>query len=641
MYSYTINGTSFNSPLIGIEDLQRTIVREWGGSGVENILRTKSESSVTFTEDAYCYVCQLFDSFCDLAYINIYDESNNLFYEGTFTPSMVVINLTKKTAETKLKDTSFSAMIRDRANNEIFLKSVKTFDCSDDMTPIPVLSLDFASNSTLDPTTFNDRVAFDVLDILKYQIAYLTNNQVTVSSNYFTTNQYALLLGSALSAQPVVSPYFKISFEKLFTELRKLFCIYARLDGNVLTIEPENTFFTNTNILTFPSLPYDVTKQIDEDRIVNKISGGSNKTDISDDYTSNLPFFVNKWNEVQYNNCGCSYVTDNELDITTEFVIDSDVIFDTLYNGGNEEDLFLIEMLGGNVALYIQPPLAARWYNNSLRNSEQIQRWENYVIGCVYATRGEDYFRSKGTKFVQGQSFNMIFDNFMSLISGCTALQKYPQLLVDTFNGYSNKNQGVICNSVNQDYTEFIITQDGTYAFRASRITLWAAGASMVVNYIFSIRIYTDNSLSTLITTYTTAGASVTIPNVNPYYVLPLTVESTSPIVLTAGNVVVVNFFFARVSGTAITSVNMLDGQFEIASDLLECENLPDFNEDNYPYVYTFEGELCNNDFETIVQNKDGVIELNGNECYVSEITQGINGTASFRLISNKNICNE
>jgi hypothetical protein len=242
--------------------------------------------------------------------------------------------------------------------------------------------------------------------------------------------------------------------------------------------------------------------------------------------------------------------------------------------------------------------------------------------------------------FTNNQSFNLIFDNFVFSQSTCVLNLYYPTIELDALSAAASPSQGVVCGSVSQNFTTYTIIEDGKYAFSASKIFKWdtPAQTTAIVDRELFIVVYSDNTLTTIERSWAKTESGVVIPpNGNPlnplYYVDSMSVE-TPVWDLQDGWVVVVGFYYIVTLGTTL-SISIVDGVFEYDAEKLRCEQIINPSDNTLPYRYSFNKSLCNSEFEDLDANKEDIIKLQGEDTYISEVTQDIKGGASFVLISN------
>jgi len=553
---------------------------------------------------------------------------------------MCTFNLTRGECETQIKDTSWSSLLVDRASIDLGLKANKSYDCSTTIAPLSSISLQFFDN--LGATISPYRKAYNVLDVLQYIVNYLTNNSITVVSNYLTTNQFAIIYGAELGNVISISRDFMVSFELVFTNLRKLLSLYIKVDGNTLYIGPENDLFGSGTALDITEFPFDTIREVDLARMITQVRIGDTVVP-SDSYVSNKPIFRNLWNEAIFGNCTCSFDTNNELDLSPSFIINSDNIFDCIDNGTNKDKIFLIELdIDSNPARFFQIGSPARWYNDAFRNENVLARWDNYLINCVSNTAQNNLFRATGMPWFLGMPFLSVSirynDNLIFEVSSCSLLVYYPNIEIDSLSAASQLNQSPVCRSTLTDYTSYTITKNGKYAFSASKLLKWAAdrGITNIVDYSLAIAIYSDNTLTTLVEYIATAVIDFPIPDLplpEPYFLNSISVE-TGILDLAVNNVVVVEFNYKLKDGFRL-SVGLVDGVFEYDAEKLRCEQIINPSDNTLPYRYSFNKSLCNSEFEDLDANKEDIIKLQGEDTYISEVTQDIKGNANFVLISN------
>lgn len=633
MYSYQLDDIDFNDPIVGIDSISRTILRGWNGTGIDNVLRKKTESSLTFTGASYQYLESKFTDICSSTNIKVFASDGSLFIEGTIYAFMCTFNLTRGECETQIKDTSWSSLLVDRANNDMNLRSIKSFDCSISIVKLIPESIDFFDIDGV--YTYTGKKGFDVLKILQKQVEFFTNGQMTLTSTYLTANKYNLFIGKALIPLSS-SDYFTISFQKIYENLRKLLGLYIVIDGNNIVLEQENTgfIFDNTTILTIPELQNDSTVKIDEARQVTSVTVGSN-TVITEDKEDSDEYLAldNRWTEQQFQNCSCPSFGDNELDLVTDFIIDSDTILDTLINGKNPDKFFLIKINDFTPTLAEKTavvPTDVWFYNNEIRNQFQLDNWQRYISSCIYLARGNDAsFEAIGSD----DPNDFAAANLITAGStNCDIIINYPNYLTDPFNRFLQESGSTVCNTPPSSlaFTSYTVLQESWYAFESARTLSWITSSIGSLSLSFIIQVWEDNTQATLLHQYiSNYNAVVTVPGGQTLIDMDVT---TDALFLSPGNYVLTRVMFVA-TGLTLGGV-LYSGYFRSADAVLAC--LDNLNPDNaFPYVIEFNKTLCNADFDYMELNKTGIIELAGTDTYISEVTQDIKGNANFVLISN------
>lgn len=658
-YSYTLDGIPFSDDIIGIDSLSRSIIREWNGSGIENILRVKSDTTLTFTGKAFSYLCNKGIDYCAETEVNIYINNNYLFYSGTIYEYMITYNLTKRTAETAIKDNNWSSVLRNRSATEIYLRSTKTINCEDIDRP----EIKFVEFVDINGNPLSERrYGFNVLEVLDYMAKFLTDNQAQVQSTYLTNHQYGIFTGAVIGENvdqallPFTDRWPTLSFDTLFSELRKKLNLYINVDYTTspitLQIEPEITFFDSTNVYSLP-INYDIKKTTDADKLVSRINVGSDDTDIQDEIYRSFPnrrFF--NWNEIAYNNCSCESDKNNELDLVSGFIISSDVIHETLLTGGKTgEDIFLVRCLfSGTIGIAgatLDNATGKYYYNEDLRNPNVIDRWRTYASTCIYSSRDSDLlFRSKCDplptplppfwpecqgRYAPGNA-PRITNGSIFYIDPLTSSNPNS---FDSEDGWIFRPGGYVYDLL-PNYSGYVIQIPTYYIFFARAVYGMDANASIQQSNVkFSIVVYSDSTLTT----------EIYRKDVNESYFNQSSISdvfecTTDFIFLSFGNTVVVEVVNEHISpvNIPITSEAWTGDEFMIDNDLLACFDVPT-DAAKYPIKYEFTQPICFEDFDYLVENKGKSISIGSAECFISEITQDIKGDTKFILLSNQNIC--
>lgn len=632
MYSYKLDDIDFFDEINGIDSISRTISRGWNGTGIDNVLRKRTESSLTFTGEAYQYLEAKFANICESTNIKIYDSIGNIFIEGTIYAFMCTFNITKGECETQIKDTSWSALIIDRANSKFNLRSVKSFDCSASIAKLLPIEVDFFDiNGNY---IYNNKQGFDILELIQKQIEFLTNGQMTVVSNYLTNNRYGLFDAKALI--PLSSTaYFSISFQEVFEQLRKLLGLYLVIDGNQIIIEQESdtkVFNPALTALNIADIPYNSTVSVDEGRQISSVTVGSNEITEDKEDSDEYLALDDRWQEQQYQNCSCASFDKNELDLVTNWVIDSDTILDILINGNFKDKFVLVKLDDADLAKAKRNaivPTSVFYYNDELRNQNQLDNWATYINSCLYIGRGND----AGFEALGNDDPNAFGQNNLFALgnTACSVLNQYPIYQLDPFNRFTQTSGGITCNvtPVSGEYTSYTVLQQGFYAFEAARTLTWLANNPGDLSISFLIQVWENSTMTTLLYQYISNYAASAV-NAGGQTAIDMDVI-TDALFLDPNNYVTVRFEFVSTMG--ISGV-LYSGFFRSADEVLAC--LDNLNPtDSYPYKIEFSQDICNAQFEEIEAKKNGVISVAGTDCYISEVTQDIKGGANFVLLSN------
>lgn len=656
MYRYFLDGTEFFDAVGGIESVQRKISRVWNGTGSDNILRKSLSGTLTFTGAAFNYICSKFQSgYCERIDIEIRSTDGSVFYEGSFFGYMATINVTKRTVECEIKDNSWSSVFRNRTNQEVWIRSERTIGCE------PIARCGFALVEFYDVITGTPlagyRLGFDVLDVLDYLAKYLTDNQVGVVSNYLQTVQYGIYTSKVLNTNTITPPGFVsfltdeevypiVSFDSLFEELRKKEALYIAVEetmsGVVLRIEPESYFFNNTTVFSVSDLPYDTILTVDTERLNSIVKVGQGDTELGD--TPVISYQQRKyfaWQEDVFNSCNCESDKDNELDLVSDFIIDTNQINEALFQNREFDRLFLIhtsfQLPFSNAVLTQDGATGNYYYNDRLRNPNVIERWGTYLESCIYDVRQSGVqFELQCNPLTSGIACAgaPVAGNTPMDITGWLGFTPIDDEVVDTDNGYPTTLPMV--NPIIPFGTfAYQIPVQAYYIFEAQffwELIVPSTVDSAVCN--FSIVVYSDDTATTEIYRKT---ETVTILNTTGFVNQQLYILSDF-VLLPSGACVIPEINTIVTNSTTVSVGQTFQRDFFRFSDAINCFNLPNEAE-TYPYVYEFQTTLCNADFEEIDSNQAGKVVINGIDTWISEVSQDIKGQGTFRLLSNTNIC--
>lgn len=660
MYKVLIDNTELVNAPLDLDSLTIEVIREDGFENTSQILREKTETELTFYGDGYKAIAdELKVSNCTVFDFEIQKECNDIYtslFTGKLKSSDVEVDVTKCLIKSAIRDASFTGLVKDYLNVDLPLYYSKTKNC------LPLERID-----RLIDVGFNKSLAFDVLDVLNYQIKYFTDNKSYVVSDYLTANKYIITTGYNLHNPngALSDKYPNISFNKLFLELRKKFRLYIVVEYALgvpyLRIEPESYSFSDVELLSIDKIPNGTTELIDINRIFNAIEVGSNDTELDtgeDFYNINIPLY--NWNKTTFTACGeCSvsnYSEQSKLDLVSDFIIDSDIISELLSLGegvasNNNTKIVLInyETVSGNdVAIMNFCNGIGIFFNCTLTNYNVIQNWLGYSPQCLAISRySVDYFKIENNNYltkILGASFqdigydvvefaNEIADNnstiniAVSQSIKTTRLLPYP-LSPTTATGTATFSYYKCSKTGNYNLiTELInITQTSTPSF-----------SGIPLLYILHINHYSDDTFSTIINQYT---QSILTPEFSD--IVTLTNE-TGVIPINAGECVVVDFEFGYDSGSYIfisTDIDFTAEKFNFfqKEDNSVCENFDNELQDSKARMINFKYPLCFEDFLFIKNNKRGYISVENKKFWIKSLKYNPQKESEFQLIGNNSI---
>ena len=331
-----INGvmTEITNDVIGLKDIRDIIVREDDIFG-NKVLRNKIDiGSLNIYGNTYKYICVLIgNNPCATISSKIYYD-NTLIYEGEVRVSDVAINPYKGIATIKnMYDDGYSSRIDAAKNHKIYLSATK----SKNSKAISISSVTTVFIQDYTNNTYNQsRKTWDVLDVLKFLVSYATDNDVKVKSDYLTSNKSIITtVGQLVQLSPfgqVSNEYPEVSLSLLLDQLYRIKNIktsYTEI-GNVkyLVVEPSEYFFENVVIAELPININDEIVVNNENKYENIKVGSNtyielNTIDRVDAYGDSG---IKSYRPTEVNNCNNCNNRDSVLDLTTDFIVDTDYI---------------------------------------------------------------------------------------------------------------------------------------------------------------------------------------------------------------------------------------------------------------------------------------------------------------------------
>lgn len=652
MLKYLINDIEFED-ISG--QFKAMIVREDGFNNSEQILREKTNSELSIYENVYKYVCALRkDNYCDTIDIKVLikcGDNYEVLFLGTVRQTDIELNLFQKTGTFKsIKDNSFSALIANYQNTEINLYNTNTINCEPiEIVKTTLFNNPFSANGFVLTTIDN---CFDILDVFKYIIGFITDNKVSVVSDYLTANKICIATGYALHNEvgTLDKLYPSVSLQELFNEVRKKTTLYAIIEqdslGNpVYRIEDENYSYGSNILLEFPNIPQGYKEILDDKNIYNEIKVGSSNTESEDDIV--VPQVdLTAWNEENYIGCGCVGLKDNTLDLVSDWIIDGNVIYEacrtpigTDYDKDSDIYMFAIEPS-------IVPPFYqiqgydTQQFNTFMNNENVLNRWLGIANSCIALSRTAKYgFKSLGNN-INLRVFNPV--GFVGITCG------FRKSLEDNII-YDNKSSLSSFTVTDNDCTTgaiftapatvFTCQENGTYKFKAEadnfRQTIPSSQGRVGANYRLYLEVFQDNTLSVLL-----ANSFNELSNV-PNTLVGENIKHEDAFSLSLGNVVLVTLYVEYQAQLQTGSPDEFRANvtFSLLSDSFSCEDIEDNLTNFKPFVGEFEYPLCYSDYKEIKEDKRGIIKIKGTDTWVKEVEFNPKGLSTIKVKYKDSLC--
>lgn len=492
------------------------------------IIASKYPSELTFHSDGYEALRQYYlEGYCASVTYEAYfkcEEGEYLAIQGEIIISDVEWNLNKCTAKASVADNGIGARILNNSKINIY-PTAETTKNGEAITAVTPIGLDvFSSTGIYLGTT---REAYDWYSCMEHLIGYITDNEVSVTSDWYAAlpdeERYCVVYGYELRNADGSALAPSYSFAHLYDEIARKYNLMAGIqydnDGSpILRIEEEDYWYGDRVALEFPNQD-DLIQSVDNERLYATIKLGSSNYIKDQDVAHPMPFLpLIGFTEEQLNIEGtCN--TDNELDTSSSWIIDTNVIDDSVINDNDDydDDLFLIQYTASTEkatrGTYLVPSSNPYMYNEQLLNSNVAARQHFQLSGIQNYAPQDAQFRAELTTTTPhtGQVFTYTGMSNGSTVGTTSSFHErydddYTSPNEDPDNNYGNgTTQGNPVSQANSRYTSPAI---GFFQFEESSnvriLRSFQSAGGVFNNYeemhmIWKIRRY--NSSNTLLST--------------------------------------------------------------------------------------------------------------------------------------------
>jgi len=693
-----LDGIEFYDIPEEIFNMKISLIRDAGIDNDEQIFRTKTEEELNFYGDTYKYLCERRnDSICEDIDIRIERFCNNVWnvlFIGKIKQLNSIHLPAKCIMRCRVYDNSYSALIRERQDNSYFLNLNKSIDDSD------IQSCHYNLIEAFKPLDSNGTkkiAVYEVFEVLKYLISILTNDKVQVVSDVFTGgnlhNKYAICTGAMLrlgSGGGIISNSFnntylipEVSYSTLFLELRKCFRLYQSIEfdnnGNpILRIEPENYFFKNNLLLDIPNIPLDLEEQFYDEELYSEIKVGSTNTKPENNYyVPNIRLYA--WNEELYNNC-TNCTIQRSLNLVNDWIIDSNVIFDALDGVDTwDKNIFIIELENlttpkkyiENIDLLPKiDDFQNNYYNQSLNNYYKLINWSGGIPTCISKFYNQE--KCNQSIYDTADDVKLQHEPTNGNLGVTASILKFGNKLCDSIfiqnNEYSSQNCNIFDNAPLPNYiplwnnltgagTVINIPFHGQYQFecQANFTNILGVGGGNNIGPLeeykweLKILIFTGgySQLEGGGVEYPTEFSASYNHSGNFDDNFNQTLQVTTPLLNLNAGAVVVPILRIKTQKVGINvntgeAVQMNSGYFNIIEQkYVFIENMPQVSEVQKLLKYKFNYPICLNDFRNMINNRYGIIKVNGINTWIKEIEYEDNKISELTLITEHTMCKD
>jgi len=380
----------------GLNGFTRTLIYE----SDRKVFRLKTETKLELIGNAFTFVYgEINKANCTKFDLIVEDDCSGNFesiFNGIVYSSDIFLdpNKCRATIET-IKDNSYSAVIDALQDNSVNLYANFSPRCFE----VDIEQF-FVKYYDINGVALPNRKSYKWFDVLKFLVDYYSNGtidfQTNVTEEIWVTNGYNLRAQSG----DINLEYFEVNFFELFDNLSKLLNLaivieFDAFNKPILKVVYKS-YLTNGGLiktLTDDDVSFDFAISIDKSRQYNSIAFGSENFDLADEANDNWDDNdkFSTWHRHTVNTCSdCLSERGNELNLVATYIIDSDLIMETL--GGddsNDENIFLIEgIYSTNEGNLYGVPYLVNHYNRIFLNGEVLDRYSNEINCYTTSTLG-------------------------------------------------------------------------------------------------------------------------------------------------------------------------------------------------------------------------------------------------------------
>ena len=599
-------------------EVSATIIREDGFANSEQILREKTDSQLTAYLCGYDFLAQKRkEDYCRDLPLRI-ELNNKELFRGTIRQNDLKVQITKGIIKVdNIKDESFSNMIAQFKDVEVPLNSTMTRS-GEPINAIPI-------QRPLMLIVLRSYLVLNVLDVIRYLVDFITDNEVEVISRYLSNANIFISTGYAMRhAKGTAEQMFPtLSLSQVLEEVRKatsLYGVMTEVAGKpTLILEKEEDTFGSDVLINIDTLPLGLDESFDDNQIFNSIQlGGNRKIEQSSERLENF-------NNIEVFSCGCNGFKDNVLNLRFNFIVDNDTIIRQLdsanYNDDKvwNDDIFMFELDWLGI------------YNNNQRfkNINILNEWLGSGINCFtkdmlakygFLAINRDDFSSYQLGFLYFKNpIESILDRQNSLHNWIYAIDGMPMIMTPTQDGTTYFKCQEAGNYTFNSKVSVKGLSAGTYDASTNTILLKLMKASSISNAVAGIILetLTENLID---------GYEIVVGE-------DFQLEIQGSFNLAVNDVVIAMYEITRDPTCYITYQ-----EFSLVRDSLTV--LTSENSDHYkPFLAKFKYDLCFEDYEKMRKNKTGIIRINGVDTWIKEVKFNPFGASDFTVKYKDTLC--
>jgi len=599
-------------------DVSATIIREDGFANSEQILREKTDSQLTAYLCGYDFLAQKRkEDYCRDLPLRI-ELNNKELFRGTIRQNDLKVQVTKGIIKVdNIKDESFSNMIAQFKDVEVPLNSTMTRS-GEPINAIPI-------QRPLMLIVLRSYLVLNVLDVIRYLVDFITDNEVEVISRYLSNANIFISTGYAMRhAKGTAEQMFPtLSLSQVLEEVRKatsLYGVMTEVAGKpTLILEKEEDTFGSDVLINIDTLPLGLDESFDDNQIFNSIQlGGNRKIEQSSERLENF-------NNIEVFSCGCNGFKDNVLNLRFNFIVDNDTIIRQLDSANYNDD----EVWNDDIFMFELDWLGIYNNNQRFKNINILNEWLGSGINCFtkdmlakygFLAINRDDFSSYQLGFLYFKNpIESILDRQNSLHNWIYAIDGMPMIMTPTQDGTTYFKCQEAGNYTFNSKVSVKGLSAGTYDASTNTILLKLMKASSISNAVAGIILetLTENLID---------GYEIVVGE-------DFQLEIQGSFNLAVNDVVIAMYEITRDPTCYITYQ-----EFSLVRDSLTV--LTSENSDHYkPFLAKFKYDLCFEDYEKMRKNKTGIIRINGVDTWIKEVKFNPFGASDFTVKYKDTLC--
>lgn len=598
-------------------EVSATIIREDGFANSEQILREKTDSQLTAYLCGYDFLAQKRkEDYCRDLPLRI-ELNNKELFRGTIRQNDLKVQVTKGIIKVdNIKDESFSNMIAQFKNIKVPLNSTMTRS-GEPINAIPI-------QKPLMLIVARSYLVLNVLDVIRYLVDFITDNEVDVISRYLSNANIFISTGYAMRhAKGTAEQMFPtLSLSQILEEVRKatsLYGVMTEVAGKpTLILEKEEDTFGSDVLINIDTLPLGLDESFDDNQIFNSIQlGGNRKIEQSRERLENF-------NNIEVFSCGCNGFKDNVLNLRFNFIVDNDTIIMQLDSANYNDD----EVWNDDIFMFELDWLGIYNNNQRFKNINILNEWLGSGINCFT----KDMLAKYGFLAINRDDFSSYQDGFLYF--------KNPiESILDRQNSLHNWIYAVdgmpIMTPTQVGTTYFKCQEAGNYTFN-SKVSVkgLSAGTYDASTNTILLKLMKASSISNAV-----AGIvleTLTENLIDGYEIVvgeDFQLEIQGSFNLAVNDVVIAMYSITRNPTCYITYQ-----EFSLVRDSLTV--ITSENSDYYkPFLAKFKYDLCFEDYEKMRKNKTGIIRINGVDTWIKEVKFNPFGASDFTVKYKDTLC--